>query len=147
MNTCGCMTVPCGTATWPVMLLSNVDDVSRIYLLCFVLGNDVAVWPSPWYYYLYLADYAIVHCWLRFTYIYLTFCFRKRCICVAVWPYPMVLLPGWWCCSWRFTDISFTFYFRKQCVHVAVWPYPHADDATYGPLLMAFHIHIFYVLF
>jgi hypothetical protein len=60
---CGCMTLPFGTTTWLMMLLSIVDGISRTNILHFVLGNDVYVWlydPSLLYY--YLADHAIVHC-------------------------------------------------------------------------------------
>jgi hypothetical protein len=55
------MTLPCGTATWPMMLLFIVDGISLIFLLRFILGNDAYVWlydPTPWYY--YLAGGAIV---------------------------------------------------------------------------------------
>ncbi len=55
----------------------------------------VAVLSTSWY--CYLASDAVVHCWWCFTYISSAFCFRKHCVFVAVWPYPWVLLPGWWC--------------------------------------------------
>ncbi len=30
-------------------------------------------------------------------YISFMFYFRNRCVCLAVWPYLVVPLPGWWC--------------------------------------------------
>jgi hypothetical protein len=49
------MTLPHGTTTWLMMLLSFVDGVSPTYLLRFVLENNVYMWlydPTLWYYYL-----------------------------------------------------------------------------------------------
>jgi hypothetical protein len=57
------MTLPRGTTTLLMMLLSIVDGISRPYLLLFILGNDAYMWlynPTLWYY--YLAVDAIVPC-------------------------------------------------------------------------------------
>ncbi len=96
----------------------------------FFKGNDAYVWlydPTLWYY--YLADDAIVHCWWRFTYISSTFCFRKRCVCVAcLYPVVLPVLPRWWCffplLIALHVHIFYALFLRKRCVRVAVWPYP-----------------------